>query len=118
MMIQRNSMAQLPPDSDVWENRNLHAVASRSPKKRYTGPNKYCAYNQTRGYLLGSDVDAADFSVTSFNDRIPTLAANTGAGLWLVPFRGISPMSEQTPVDLIYLDANSVVIDVVESFPI
>jgi hypothetical protein len=78
----------------------------------------YCAYNQTRGLPLGSHIEFADFSAASFNDRIPTLAAHSGTGIWLVPFRGIFLMSEQTPIDLIYLDANFIVIDTVESFPI
>jgi CheY-like chemotaxis protein len=112
-------MAQLPPDSDVWEARNQHPVAGRSPEKQHCMDlEKYCAYNQTQEHLLASEVGVGDFSVASLNDRIPTLAANSGAGLWLIPFRGISLMSEQTPLDLIYLDASSIVIDVVVSFPI
>jgi CheY-like chemotaxis protein len=112
-------MAQRLPDSDVWEPRNQLPVASRSPeKRRLVEPEKYGAHNQTRGCLLGWNVDVGDFSVASLNDRIPALLANSGGGIWLLPFRGICPKIEQTPFDLIYLDAHSVVIDVVESFPI
>ena len=112
-------MAQRPSDSDVCETRNQHPVARRSPEKQSCMDlEKYCAYNQTREHLLASEVDVGDFSVASLKDRIPTLAADSGAGLWLIPFRGISLVSEQTPLDLIYLDAHSIVIDVVVSFPI
>jgi CheY-like chemotaxis protein len=112
-------MTQRLPDSAVWKIRNQHRVASCSPSKHYgVEPEKYCAYNQTRKHLLAADVDGADFSVATFIVRTPALTANSGAGLWLVPFRGISVAAEQAPLDLIYLDANFIVIDVVESFPI
>jgi CheY-like chemotaxis protein len=112
-------MAQRLPDSDVRPHRNQHPVAGRSPEKqRCVEPEKYGALNQTRGCLLGWNVDVGDFSVASLNDRIPALLASSGGGIWLLPFRGISLINGQTPFDLIYLDANSVVIDVVESFPI
>ena len=81
-------------------------------------PGKQCAYNQTRERFLGSDVDAADFSTASLDARLPMLASESGAGLWLTPFRGISPTSVRVPLDLIYLDQNCKVIDTVESFPI
>ncbi len=79
---------------------------------------KQCVYNQTRGRFLGLDVDAGDFSVANLNDRIPALTPKSGAGLWIVPFRGISAASMRTPLDLVYLDGNCEVIEVVESFPI
>jgi CheY-like chemotaxis protein len=112
-------MAQRLPDLVVDKARSQHPVVSRSLKKQHSVESKkYCVYNRTREQLLGSDVNAADSSAASFNDRIRTLAASPGAGVWLVPFRGTSFMSEEAPLDLIYLDANSVVIDVVDSFPI
>jgi hypothetical protein len=79
---------------------------------------KQCAYNRTRGRFLGLDVDAGDFSVASLGDRMPALTPRSGAGLWIVPFRGISAASVRTPLDLVYLDRNCEVIDVVESFPL
>jgi hypothetical protein len=111
-------MAQRLPDSAAYDFQNRHLVAGSLPKEQhYVEPEKCCAYNQTRGRLLGSDVDVADFSFASLNDRTQTLTANSGAGLWLVPFRGIPLISEHIPLDLIYLDASFVIIDVVESFP-
>jgi hypothetical protein len=79
---------------------------------------KLCVYNQTRELFVGAEVEAADFSIASLDVRLPTLAPNSGAGYWLVPFRGISPTSMRVPVDLVYLDRHCRVIDTVESFPI
>jgi hypothetical protein len=95
-------------------------MAAETPIAAQNGvdPGKHCAYNQTRERFLGSDVDAADFSISGLDARLPSLATNSGAGLWLNPFRGISPTSVRVPLDLIYLDQDCTVIETVESFPI
>jgi hypothetical protein len=82
------------------------------------GVERHCAYNHTKGRFLGADVDVADLAVADLDDRMPTLTPRSGAGLWLVPFRGISATSVRVPVDLVYLDRNYIVIDTVASFPI
>lgn len=79
---------------------------------------KYCAYNQTRECFLGLEVRAADLSVAHSKDRIATLALKSGEGLWMVPFRGIPETGMRSPIDLIFLDEHSRVIEVVESFPV
>ncbi|HEY6490586.1 MAG: PilZ domain-containing protein [Terracidiphilus sp.] len=81
-------------------------------------PSKVCAYNQTRQRFLSVDVEAADFSPAILNDRLPTLTSGCGLGLWIVPFRGVSPTSVRFPIDLVYLNADGVVLCVVDSFPI
>lgn len=78
---------------------------------------KHCAYNQTSECFLGLDVDAADFSRALLSDRIPALTPESGAGLWMIPFRGILAEQVPVPLDLVYLDDECRVIDVVESFP-
>jgi len=78
---------------------------------------RHCAYNHSRQRFLSADVDAGDFSVAVLDARLLTITTNSGAGLWLLPFRGISPTSVRVPVDLIYLDRACTVLDVVESFP-
>jgi PilZ domain-containing protein len=96
-----------------------HPVAGFSPDSQgYTDTRKQCAYNQTRERFLGLDIDAGDFAVASLDDRMPALTPKSGAGLWLVPFKGVSPTSVHIPLDLAYLDRNCRVIDIVESFPI
>ena len=78
----------------------------------------FCAYNQTRGKLLGVEVEVADFSPSSLESRLPALTPQSGIALWIVPFRGISPANIHVPLDLLYLDRNHIVLDVVEFFPI
>jgi hypothetical protein len=78
---------------------------------------EFCAYNQTAQRFLGVDVIAAEFSDASFNDWMFTLTPGSGAGLWIVPFRGIPESAFRFPLDLIYLDEHCRVVDVVESFP-
>jgi len=77
-----------------------------------------CAYNHSRQRFLSADVDAGDFSSANLDSRLSGLSAETGAGLWLMPFRGIAPTSVRVPIDLIYLDRECTVIEAVESFPI
>jgi len=79
---------------------------------------RHCAYNGTRQRFLSADVEGGDFSLAVLDARLLTLAANSGSGLWLLPFRGLSPMSVRVPVDLLYLDRNLTVLDTVESFPL
>ena len=81
-------------------------------------PGRQCAYNQTRSRFLSADVDAADFSQSALDQRLPALTENSGAGLLLIPFRGISPTSVRVPVDLVYLDRNCRVIETVVAFPL
>lgn len=76
-----------------------------------------CAYNKTRGYILGVEIDCGDFSFASLAGRLPMLTPKSGAGLWMVPFKGIPTASVPVPLDLLYLDADCRVIEAVEFFP-
>src|ERR1035438_529736 len=78
---------------------------------------QHCAYNQTRGCFLGLDVVAGDFSGAVLNDWTSMLTPNSGAGLWMVPFRGIAATDVKVPLDLVYLDKDCRAIDEVEFFP-
>ncbi len=104
-------------DATVRKDANLRPAEASvaAPPSLDTG--KQCAYNQNRERFLSAEIDAVDFSTSSLIDnRLPSLAP--GAGLWLVPFMGISATSVRIPVDLIYLDSECMVIDTVESFPL
>ena len=79
---------------------------------------KLCAYNQTRECFLGLEVDGADLSLAKLKDRIASLTLKSGEGLWLAPFRGLPEWGIRVPLDLLYLDQESRVIDVVESYPV
>jgi PilZ domain len=78
---------------------------------------QHCAYNQTRVCLLGMDLVAGDFTHASLAEQFPRLLPNSGSGLWIVPFRGISDQIVGVQLDLIYLDEHCRVIGMVESFP-
>jgi hypothetical protein len=80
-------------------------------------PGSRCAYNRTRGYILGVEIDCGDFSYASLADRLPALTAKSGAGLWMIPFKGIPATKVPVPLDLIYLDADRRVIEAVEFYP-
>ncbi len=76
-----------------------------------------CGYNKTRGYILGVEIACGDFTSANLAERLPLLAPKSGAGLWMVPFRGIPAMAVPVPLDLIYLDRDRRVIETVEFFP-
>ena len=76
-----------------------------------------CAYNQTRECFLGLRVVAGDVAGASRQEWAATLKPNSGAGMWLIPFRGISVADATVPMDLLYLDADARVLEAVEFFP-
>jgi hypothetical protein len=106
-------------DSVVRKDVNQRPAAESSPAARNSADTrKHCAYNQTRERFIGADVDTTDFSIASLNARLPVFPPNSGAGLWLIQCRSISPISVRVPVDLVYLDRHCAILDIVESFPI
>jgi hypothetical protein len=106
-------------DSTARKDANQHPCGESSSAALHgMEPVRHCAYNQSRGRFLSAEVDAADFTTASLDCLLPALAADSGAGLWVVPFRAISPTSVRVPVDLIYLDLNCKVIETVASFPL
>jgi hypothetical protein len=80
-------------------------------------PGQSCAYNQTRECFLGLHVVAGDLSGASLQEWVATLKPNSGAGMWLIPFRGIAATDATVPLDLLYLDSDCRVIETVEFFP-
>jgi hypothetical protein len=106
-------------DSAVRKDGSPYTHGEFFPAAQYDAEvEKHCAYNHTRERFLGAKVDVADFSIGAPDTRLPVLSPNSGEGLWLVPFKGISLTSVRVPVDLVYLNRDCVVIDTVESFPI
>ena len=79
--------------------------------------NVHCAYNQTREAFLGLQVTAADIPFGGLDRMMEHLVLKSGEGLWLSPFRGIPTGDVHAPLDLIYLDESSRVIETVEGFP-
>ena len=83
----------------------------------YVEARNLCAYNQTKGSVLGKEVACGDFSFVSLLERTSKLTPESGLGLWLYPFRGIPADDAHFLLDLIYLDENCRVIATVELFP-
>lgn len=78
----------------------------------------HCAYNETRGYFLGLDIIAGDFSGLDLGEMLSRLALKPNEGLWLTPFLGLPLAALCNPFDLVYLDDNCSVIESIASFPI
>lgn len=78
---------------------------------------QHCAFNQTRNSFLGFNVVVGDFSFPSLASWMSKLMPNSGAGLWIAPFRGLPSTNESLLLDLVYLDSNCRVVDLVKSFP-
>ena len=74
------------------------------------------AYNRPRECFLARNVVAGDFSYLAINDCIETLTPDSGAGIWLMPFKGIPPFSIHLPFDLIFLDEDCLVTGTIRSF--
>ena len=113
----RKSTETPRPGRSALPQRRFHLPVELSELKGQMEPGQSCAYNQTRECFLGLHVVAGDFSVPSFQEWMATLKPNSGAGMWLIPFRGISVTDVSAPLDLLYLDEDSRVLDVVEFFP-
>jgi uncharacterized protein len=79
---------------------------------------RYCAYNLTRERFLSPDIEAADFSAPILESRLRALTPESPGALWIAPFRGISPSSVRSPIDLVYLSSKNFVLAVVESYPL
>jgi len=95
-----------------------HPYGDNSPGTGDCGEAKNrCAYNKTRGYILGVEIACGDFSAPTLAERLPGLTPKSGAGLWMTPFRGIPATDVPVPLDLIYLDRERRVIETVEFFP-
>jgi hypothetical protein len=106
-------------ESAVRKEGEKNPAAGHSPKTQSSvEEGRYCAYDQTRERFISADVEAADFSNPSLEDRLSTFNSGSGAALWIIPFRGLSPTSVRFPIDLVYLNQNCVVLGAVESFPI
>jgi hypothetical protein len=92
-----------------------NAVADERPSP---GSVKYCAYNLTRECFLCAGIEAGDFQPASLDARLRSLSPGENIALWMVPARAVSATSVRSPIDLLYLDRNSVILDAVESFPL
>jgi PilZ domain/Uncharacterized ACR, COG1430 len=79
--------------------------------------NLYCAYNESRQCFVATEVDTADGAGGVAEARLQTMEPGSGTALWIFPFHGISPSCARFPLDLVFLDKDSMVLETVEFFP-
>jgi hypothetical protein len=104
--------------SELRETGTGHPKVEKAPRlEDCMEPGNRCAYNQTRRCILGVEIASGDFSHASLADQIPALVPKSGAGLWIVPFKGIPATDVLVPLDLIYLGEDCRVIETVEFYP-
>jgi hypothetical protein len=111
--MQQTNKIEWPVGSGKTEPVTEHVPMAAVPAESRT----HCAYNQTRECFLGLEVTAAEFSYASLEERLSERELRSGEGLWLNPFHGIPMIGLASPLDLIYLDEDSRVIETVESYP-
>jgi hypothetical protein len=99
------------------ENVSAHQVIEWPTKLLTPEPRIYCAYNQTRQQFLCAHVELADLAPELIREHVANLIPGSAKGLWLAPFRGISAIQLEEPIDLVFLDRNNCVLSVVQSFP-
>jgi uncharacterized protein len=97
--------------------RETENTGQLSPGLEGVDSRSHCAYNQTRECFLGLDVKVVDLSPARLGEIVAMQPLKSGEGMWMLPFRGIQASGMPAPLDLIYLDEESRVIDMVESYP-
>jgi uncharacterized membrane protein (UPF0127 family) len=72
------------------------------------------AFNRTRNAYLASRLSVADSHWSRLRGLMWTDAASfpAGNGLWIVPSRGVHTLAMKFPIDVLYLDANKLVVHV------
>jgi uncharacterized membrane protein (UPF0127 family) len=75
------------------------------------GPKGY-AFNRTRQAYLATELSVAATHWSRLRGLMYTDAADfpVGNGLWIVPCRGVHTFAMNFPIDVIYLDANKLVV--------
>lgn len=79
-------------------------------------PRSLCAYNQTRECFLGLEVVERELQELSMRDLAAVLMLKSGEGIWTSPGTWIPAAASATPLDLIYLDSQGIVIEAADSF--
>jgi uncharacterized membrane protein (UPF0127 family) len=70
------------------------------------------AFNRTRQAYLATQLRVAGSHWSRLRGLMGTAAGKflAGQGLWIVPSRGVHTLAMRFPIDVIYLDANKVVV--------
>jgi len=73
--------------------------------------------NRTRGILLGDKVRTARTFLSRLVGLLGTAAIAEGEGLWIVPCRSVHTLGMRYPIDVAFLDAQGVVVGILEGLP-
>jgi hypothetical protein len=109
----------------------IHYIRDSSPRKvpedlappsapageSAAGAELFCAYNETRQSFVATEVETAIGADAVAQARLHTMEPGSGTALWISPYCGISPSSARFPLDLVFLDKDSTVLETVEFFP-
>lgn len=112
-----SEIRQFGPEGFGAARRDAESGAA-STRDSAANPDRYCVYNQTRERFVATDVEGVHASTGGTGARIGALEPGARTGLWILPYREISPTSIRFPVDLVFLNSACVVLDLVESFPL
>jgi uncharacterized protein len=74
----------------------------------------FCVFNKTEESFLGLNIIRADTSITRLRGLLGRGALKSGDGMWLAPSQGVHTIGVLFPVDVVYLDAETRVIQLVE----
>ncbi len=73
--------------------------------------------NRTRDIPLGDKVRTAQSFLSRLAGLLGTDAVGEGEGLWIVPCRGVHTLGMRFPIDVAFLDAEGIVVGIVERLP-
>ena len=106
------------PGSGFPATRQNVALRAASPPSPSASPEIYCVYSQTQQRFVVARVEALQAFSDDLESRLQSIEPRMQSGLWIQPSRQISPACVRFPLDLIFLDADGVVLAAVESFPL
>ena len=75
---------------------------------------RYCVFNRTRQAFLSLGVGIADTHWARLQGLIGRWHLRCDEGLWVVPSQGVHTIGLTFPIDVVYLDDHSRVVDVIE----
>jgi len=83
----------------------------------YSSPLKVQVRNQTRGTVLGEDIDVADTSAKRRTGLLKHERLEKGTGLWIDPCESVHTFFMKFPIDLVYIDRHAKVRKVRNAVP-
>lgn len=83
----------------------------------YSSPLKVQVRNQTRGTVLGQEVDVADTSTKRRTGLLKHERLEKGTGLWIDPCESVHTFFMKFPIDLVYIDKHGKVRKVRNAVP-